>query len=236
MIAPRMKRPAVTIVVAAGVALLLLGAAGASGGVRDLIEGPAGALGTTVLPLVAAIAFLETSIPPVTLFFPGEWIVAFVGAMAGRGTVPIAPLVLVVWACSAAGDSLGFFLGRRFGREWLLRHGARLRLTPARLALVDDWFDRYGPAAVALGRLVPLVRPLGPFAVGSTTLPYRRFLFWDVVGTALFSLVFCLLGYFFYRGYESLIAAVDRGALALLATVAVAALVAARVRRRRRAA
>lgn len=231
-----MKRPTGTIAVVAGLALLLLGVAGASGGVRDLIEGAADTLGTAVLPLVAAIAFLETSIPPVTLFFPGEWIVAFVGAMAGRGTVPIAPLLIVVWVCSAAGDSVGFFLGRRFGREWLLLHGARLRLTGPRLARVDDWFDRYGPAAVALGRLVPLVRPLGPFVVGSTTLPYRRFLPWDVLGTALFSLIFCLLGYFFYRGYESLIGAVDSGGLALLAAGVVAALVAARLRCRRHAA
>lgn len=235
IIAP-MKRPTVTIAVGTGLAVLLLGLAVASGSVRDPIEGAADSLGSSALPLVAAIAFLETSIPPVTLLFPGEWIVAFAGAMAGRGTVPIAPLVLVVWACSAAGDSVGFLLGRRFGRGWLLRHGARLGLTGARLARVDDWFDRYGSAAVALGRLVPLVRPIGPFAAGSTTLPYRRFLPWDLVGTALFSLAFCMLGYFFYRGYESLVAAVDRGGLAALAAVIVAALVATILRRRRRAA
>ena len=223
-----------TIALIAGLAVLLVGLAEASGSVRDPIEEVADSLGRAVLPLVAAIAFLETSIPPITLLLPGEWVVAFAGAMAGQGTVPIAPLVLAVWASSAAGDSFGFLLGRRFGRRWLLRHGARVRLTGARLARVDDWLDRYGAAAVALGRLVPIIRPIGPFTIGSTTLPYRRFLPWDLVGTALFSLTFCMLGYFFYRGYERFVAAVDRGAFAALAAAIVAALVATHLRERRR--
>lgn len=201
---------------------------------REAIENIAITLDSWIWPFMGAAAFLETTIPPLSLFFPGEWALLFGGAVAGQGAIPIVPLVLLVWVCSAAGDSVSFLLGRRFGRGFLLRYGASLGVNEARLARVDTWFDRYGSAAVALGRLVNFVRPLAPILAGSTQFPYRRFLPWNLLGTGLFSLVYCLLGYFFYRSYDDLVAAVGRGSFAVLAAVAVAGAVAVRLRRGRR--
>lgn len=201
---------------------------------REAIPGVVAALGGWIWPFTGATAFFETSIPPLTLFFPGEFAILFVGVIAGQGEVPIVPVVLLVWTCSAAGDSVAFLLGRRFGRQFLLRFGAPLRLTEARLSRVDGWFDRYGSATIALGRLVPFVRPTAPFIAGSTSFPYRRFLAWSLLGTAVFSLVFCLLGYFFYRSYDDVVAAVGRGGFVLLAALVTAGLVAARIHRARR--
>ena len=136
-------------------------------------------------PLMAAMAFLETTIPPLTIVFPGEWAVLFGGAMAGEGSVAIVPLMLIVWACSAAGDSVCFALGRRLGRPFLARYGRGIGLTEARLDKVDGWLDHYGPPAVCFGRLLPLARPFGPFVAGASHFPYRRFLPWSVLGTLL---------------------------------------------------
>ena len=138
---------------------------------REAVEDVAGGLGDWIWPFIAAIAFLETTIPPVSLFVPGEWALLFGGAIAGEGEIPIAPLVLLVWVSSAAGDSVAFLLGRRFGRGFLLRYGRRFRLDEARLERVDGWFDRYGPATVALGRLVNFVRPLAPILAGAQSSP-----------------------------------------------------------------
>ena len=197
---------------------------------REAVEDVAGGLGDWIWPFIAAIAFLETTIPPVSLFVPGEWALLFGGAIAGEGEIPIAPLVLLVWVSSAAGDSVAFLLGRRFGRGFLLRYGRRFRLDEARLARVDGWFDRYGPATVALGRLVNFVRPLAPILAGASEFPYRRFLPWNLLGTALFSLLYCLLGYFFYRSYDELAAAVGTGGLVLVAVVVGGVVVAVRLR------
>jgi membrane protein DedA with SNARE-associated domain/glutathione synthase/RimK-type ligase-like ATP-grasp enzyme len=203
---------------------------------REVVESVADGLGGWIWPFTGAIAFLETTIPPFSLFIPGEWALLFAGAVAGQGEIQIAPLVLLVWACSAAGDSVAFMIGRHFGRRFLLRHGGRLRVTEARLARVDGWFERYGPAAVALGRLVNFMRPLAPLVAGSTRFSYRRFLPWNLVGTALFSLLYCLLGYFFYRSYDDVVAALGRGSLVLLLVLGgmLAAVVAIRMRGGRR--
>ena len=226
-----------------GVGLLVAGAVVAlavAGGLPTVPSGAAAvedtgdALGGWIWPFAAAMALLETAAPPITLVFPGEWALLLTGAVAGEGAIPIVPLVLLVWVCSAVGDSFAYLLGRRFGRAFLLRSGAPLGLTEDRLRRVDGWFDRHGAGAVALGRLVPFVRPTAPFLAGSTGFPYRRFLAWNALGTALFTLVFCLLGYFFYRSYDQVVAVVGRGGLVLLALLAVTGIAVSRRRRRGR--
>ena len=76
---------------------------------------------------------------------------------------------------------------------------------------------------------------------GASHFPYRRFLAWNLLGTLLFSLVFCGLGYVFYRSYDEIAAALSRSGFAFVALAAVADLgvrapgaVAAPARRSRR--
>jgi membrane protein DedA with SNARE-associated domain len=199
----------------------------------DAVRDAGDSLGAWTYPLMAAMAFLETTIPPLTLVFPGEWVVLFGGAMAGEGSVAIVPLLLLVWVCSAAGDSVTFALGRRLGRPFLAHHGRGIGLTEARLGKVDRWLDHYGAPAVCFGRLLPLARPFGPFVAGAAHFPYRRFLPWSILGTLLFTLVFCGLGYAFYSSYDEVAATLGRGALVVLLLI-VATVVVLQVRRRRR--
>ncbi|HET6448380.1 MAG TPA: DedA family protein [Conexibacter sp.] len=84
------------------------------------------------------------------------------------------------------GSLAGWAIGLRGGRPLLERHGRWLHLPPPRLARAERWFDRFGPAAVFLGRLTPLVRsfisiPAGVFRVplaGYTALTFAGGLIW----------------------------------------------------------
>lgn len=122
------------------------------------------------------------------MVFPGEWGVAYGGLLAKAGTIDIVPLIAVVWAASLLGDSWAFFLGRRLGRSYLVSQGKKVGVTRERLAALDAFFSRWGAATVAVGRLVPLVRPLMALTAGASDWPYRRFLPWNVVDTGLFAI------------------------------------------------
>jgi membrane protein DedA with SNARE-associated domain len=84
------------------------------------------------------------------------------------------------------GSLAGWAIGLRGGRPLLERHGRWFHLPPARLARAERWFDRFGPAAVFLGRLTPLMRsfisiPAGVFRVplaGYTALTFAGGLIW----------------------------------------------------------
>ena len=109
-------------------------------------------------------AFLETG-AFVGLVLPGETVVILGGAVAGQGETSIVLTIGVVWAAALAGDSVSFLLGRRLGREFLLRHGPKaadhagaLRLGRELLRAArgkddrDRALHRLGPGAGAVHR------------------------------------------------------------------------------------
>lgn len=189
------------------------------------------ALGSWAYPLVAGMAFFETGAPPFTVIFPGEWGVVYGGLLARDGELVLPLLILAIWAASLLGDSWSFFLGRRFGRGYLVRHGARLGVTHHRLARLDAFFARWGAATVALGRMVPFARPFVPLLAGASAWPYRRFLPWSLLGTGVFALTFTLLGYLAYAAAKRLVETSGDAALIAVPAAALLAFVVLLLRR-----
>src|SRR4029450_4730243 len=71
-----------------------------------------------------------------------------------------------------------------------------------------------------VGRWIGLVRPLMPFTAGTSGMPYRRFLPYDVLSAGVWSATFCLLGYIFWRSFSQVTSIASKGALALGVAVA----------------
>lgn len=178
--------------------------------IQNLAEG----LGQWAYLLVAFLAAAETA-AFLGFIAPGEFAIIFGGVLAGEGTLSIELLIGIVWASAVAGDSIGFLLGRRLGREFVIKHGPRVRLTEERLKKVEDFFARHGGKTILFGRWIGFVRPLMPFTAGTSGLPYRRFIPYDVLSAGAWSATFCLLGYFFWQSFTQITSIASRGALAL---------------------
>ena len=184
------------------------------------VDGIDETLGAWTIAVVAGLAFAETG-AFVGLVVPGETAVIVAGAVAGRGTVDLLPLLVAVWLAAAAGDSASYWLGRRHGRGLLVRHGPRLRITPHRLRTVERHFDGAGARTIVFGRFVGLVRAVAPFVAGAAGMPYPRFVVASLAGTAAWSATFVLLGFGFSRSLDR-----AEGVASLIAVVVVAAVTA----------
>jgi len=130
------------------------------------------------------------------LLVPGESLVIVSGMLAAAGLFDLPTLITVISAGAVVGDSIGYELGRRLGRPWLLRRGARLGFHRDRIEAVDAFFDRHGGKAVLIGRFIGFLRALAPFVAGSSRMPYLRFLAYNVAGALLWTVACVLLGYF----------------------------------------
>src|SRR5207302_5792415 len=108
---------------------------------------------------------------------------------------------------------------RRFGRNFAVKYGPRVRLTEERLQRVEAYFARHGGKTIIFGRWVGFVRPLMPFTAGTSGLPYRRFLPYDVLSAGAWSTTFCLLGYFFWRSFTRITGIAGKGTLAFVIAV-----------------
>ena len=207
-------RPALAAGVLATVAAVLVGVGVVElPNVERLIEDAGTALGKWTYLLVGVLAFLETG-AFVGLVAPGETTVLVGGLVAGQGQIDLFVLIAIVWSCAVAGDLTSYTIGRRLGRDWLLRHGQRLKITEDRLRQVERFFERHGGLTILVGRFIGLARALAPFIAGTSRMPLRTFVPYDVVGAGAWAATFCVLGYLFWRSFSQVTEIAGRATLA----------------------
>jgi len=190
------------------------------------------ALGSWTYLVVGVLAFLETG-AFVGLIAPGETTVIVGGVIAGQGEISLSVLIAITWACAVAGDLASYTAGRKLGRAWLVRHGDRVKITEERLVQVERFFERYGGVTILVGRFIGFVRALAPFIAGTSRMPLRRFLPYDVLGAGAWAATFATLGYVFWHSFDQLTTYVSRGLIAFGTVIAVVAAIVGLVQLRR---
>lgn len=153
-------------------------------------------LGSWGYALVFLVVMLECQ-ALLGLFMPGESLVLVAGFLAGQQALDIRILIATVASAAIVGDTIGFELGRKFGREWLRRHGARVGIRDEHFARIDAFIARHGGKSVFLSHFLHIFRALMPFIAGANRMPYRRFVGYNALGCVLWATIFSLLGYFF---------------------------------------
>jgi membrane protein DedA with SNARE-associated domain len=181
---------------------------------QGLLEDISDALGGWTYLLVGVLAFLETG-AFVGLVVPGETVMLLGGAVAGQGAVDIYLLIGIAWFAAWAGDTTSFFIGRRLGRGFVLRHGPRFGIGQERFVRVEAYFGRHGGKTVLIGRFIGLVRALAPFVAGSSGMRYRAFVPYCILGTGIWASAHILIGYFFSRSIDTAAKYAGRGAFLL---------------------
>lgn len=219
-----------------GATLLAVFATGVTQGlpsIESVLSDISGALGKWTYLLVGVMAFLETG-AFIGLVAPGEAAVVVGGVVAGQGEISITLLIAIVWFAAFLGDTVSFFIGRRLGRDFLIRHGARVQINEQRLVQVEHYLDRHGGKTIVIGRFIGLVRALAPFIAGASKMEYRNFLPYDIIGAGAWATAFCFLGYVFSQNLEAVIHYAERGVLIFGWTVGSIALIVYLVQRFRK--
>jgi membrane protein DedA with SNARE-associated domain/membrane-associated phospholipid phosphatase len=186
---------------------------------QNLLEEISETLGAWTYLLVGFFAFAETG-AGIGLVVPGETTMLLGGAVAGQGAIDVYLLIAIAWFAAWLGDTFSFFLGRRLGREFVLKHGGRVGISNERFEKVEDYFSRHGGKTIFIGRWISLVRALAPFIAGSSRMSYRGFVPYSILGTGLWASLHILVGYFFSRSIETAGHYAARGAFALATLIA----------------
>jgi membrane protein DedA with SNARE-associated domain len=108
---------------------------------------------------------------------------------SGLRTYPLLAVMVVGFAGAVVGDSIAYWAGRLIGRPIVRRalpEGYDVRFA-ARL-------DRHAPPVLVFSRLVAAVRTKIAVLAGAVHMPYPRFLFWNVIGCALWAVAYGTLG------------------------------------------
>jgi membrane-associated protein len=166
---------------------------------------------------------------------PGETALVLAAVLASQGKLQIWLVIVIGVASAIIGDNIGYFLGRKIGREVLEAPGPFHKRRTMLISVGDRFFEKHGPKAVFFGRWVALVRIAAAWLAGINHMRFRDFFFWNALGGISWGITFGLAGYFGGHAAANLITRFGVFAAIGLGVVIVVGLVAIRLRERRSA-
>lgn len=140
------------------------------------------------------IIFAETGLL-VGFFLPGDSLLFTAGFLASQEILNLAILIAVCFSAAVIGDAVGYTIGKRAGRGYVLSNRSRL-FKPEYLDKAEEFFTLHGGKAIVLARFLPIVRTFVPMVAGMSAMNYSRFLSYNVIGAFLWAVGLPIAGYF----------------------------------------
>jgi membrane-associated protein len=127
---------------------------------------------------------------------PGETALILASVLASQGKLNIVLVIVIGVSSAIIGDNIGYFLGRKIGREVLEARGPLQKRRKALIAAGDRFFNKHGGKAVFLARWVALVRVAAAWLAGINEMKFIHFFAWNALGGISWGITVCLVGYF----------------------------------------
>jgi membrane-associated protein len=144
--------------------------------------------GGWIYGLLFAIVFVETGLV-IWPFLPGDSLLFACGALAGIGVLNPSLTAMLLFVAAVAGDAVNYAIGRQIGPRVFSAadtdSGLHRLLNRDHLARAHEFFERYGPKAIVLGRFVPIVRTFVPFVAGAASMSRPTFILYNITGGLL---------------------------------------------------
>jgi len=138
-------------------------------------------------------AFVEACCIPIS----SEITFAYAGVIAFThpDKFTIAAVIIIGTLAEMGGSLTSYAVGRRGGRHLLERYGKWVLISRSDLVRAERFFAGRGTWAVAVARVLPLVRCFASFGAGVVEIPLLPFTIFSLIGTAIWTTALTLLGY-----------------------------------------
>jgi membrane-associated protein len=151
------------------------------------------------LSVLIAIVFAETGLL-LGFFLPGDSLLVTAGVVCAREFAGLPQLDIwttygLLLLAAVIGDQVGFLLGRKTGHAIFQREDSRF-FKRRYAEEAHAFYLKKGGRAIVIARFVPIMRTFVPFIAGVADMPYRNFVYYNVVGGVLWVTSMLWLGYF----------------------------------------
>lgn len=162
---------------------------------------------------IFGIVFAETGLL-FGFFLPGDSLLFTAGILASQGIFSIVPLCLLLFIAAVSGDSVGYYIGHKFGRRLFHREDS-IFFHKDHLVSAQKFYEKHGGKTIILARFMPIIRTFAPVVAGIGNMEYSKFLAFNIVGGFLWTAGLPLAGYFLGRAIPD----VDRYLLPIIALI-----------------
>ncbi len=148
---------------------------------------------------VTLLMAVESSFIP----FPSEIVVPPAAYKAAQGTLNIIGVLISSTIGALIGALFNYFFALFVGRKAVYVFAdskvAHFFLINRRsIEKAENYFLKHGCSSTFIGRFIPAIRQLISLPAGIAKMDLKLFLFYTILGSGIWNIILCLLGYFLY--------------------------------------
>src|SRR3989338_7250325 len=148
--------------------------------VTSFIIGGISTFGLTGVGLMMAI---ESACVPL----PSEVIMPFAGFLVAQGKFSLLGVSLAGALGCVAGSIVAYAVGAWGGRGFIEKYGKYILISRHDLNIADNFFNKYGSAAIFFSRLLPVVRTFISLPAGIAKMNFSKFAVYSFLGSVPWS-------------------------------------------------
>lgn len=141
--------------------------------------------------------------------------------LAGQGILDYPDVALAALAGGWCGDSVGYWIGRRWGERLIPTEGRLGRRVRDAYDRAAPWLGRHPVYSVTVARLVSFVRTVMPLGAGASGIAYPRFLAFEAVGVTAWVAMYMAAGALAGEGWQRATSLLGAGWLVVFAVAGV---------------
>ena len=158
------------------------------------------------LYVVLFIIFAETGLLA-GFFLPGDSLLFLCGIYStpllqtlstGNDFFNITILSTLISVMGIVGNMAGYWFGAKSG-NYLYKKEDNLLFKKKYLHQAHDFFEKYGSKAIVFARFLPIVRTFAPVIAGIAGMNKKKFMFFNILGSFLWSFTLIFAGHYLYE-------------------------------------
>ncbi len=142
---------------------------------------------------VAIVVFAESGLL-IGAVLPGDSLLFTAGFLASQNILDIWILAPLCAVAAVVGDNVGYWTGKRFGKNVFSRHGSRF-FNPGHIEKAEKYYELHGPMTLVLARFVPVIRTIVPILAGVGNMNRGVFFKYNLLGGIIWGIGLTVLGY-----------------------------------------
>jgi membrane-associated protein len=146
---------------------------------------------------ITLIIFIENGIF-FGFFLPGDYLLFLSGVFCGTKllNVPLPLLLLCIFLAAVFGSLVGFISGKYFG-DRIQNRPDSLFFKKSYIENTRKYFEKYGSQTLVIARFLPVIRTFAPILSGIVGMNFYKFLTFNILGGAIWTLTLVGGGYYF---------------------------------------
>ncbi len=127
--------------------------------------------------------FIGMTLESACIPLPSEVIMPFAGFAVSQGKMTLLGITIVGTLGNLLGSLIAYFVGFKGGRPLIEKYGKYILISPGKLDLADEWFEKYGHEAVFISRMLPAIRTFISLPAGIARMDLKKFILYTFLGS-----------------------------------------------------